>query len=118
MICLGGREELRSRFRSALSPWIDLRNPADVVRDRLEEGIDEVRRRESRARPVEPLPPDAPDGALDLGRPQGREIARGLTNYSSAEARLIARKASGEFERVLGYAAEPELIHRDNLVLA
>jgi Hint domain len=38
MICLGGREELRSRFRSALSPWIDLRNPADVVRDRLEEG--------------------------------------------------------------------------------
>ena len=50
--------------------------------------------------------------------PQGREIARGLTNYSSAEARLIARKASGEFEKVLGYAAEPELIHRDNLVLA
>lgn len=49
---------------------------------------------------------------------EGRELARGLTNYSSAEARLIARKASGEFERVLGYAAEPELIHRDNLVLA
>jgi Hint domain len=33
----GGRNELKSRFRSALSPWIDLRNPADVVRDRLEE---------------------------------------------------------------------------------
>ncbi|MBA4342414.1 MAG: glutamate 5-kinase [Methylibium sp.] len=48
----------------------------------------------------------------------GRELARGLTNYSSAEARLIARKASADFERVLGYAAEPELIHRDNLVLA
>jgi len=48
----------------------------------------------------------------------GRELARGLTNYSSAEARLIARKASTDFERVLGYAAEPELIHRDNLVLA
>lgn len=48
----------------------------------------------------------------------GLEIARGLTNYSSAEARLIARKPSSEFERVLGYAAEPELIHRDNLVLA
>lgn len=33
----GGREELKSRFRSALSPWIDVRNQADRVRDRLEE---------------------------------------------------------------------------------
>ena len=33
----GGRDELKSRFRSALSPWIDLRNQADVIRDRLEE---------------------------------------------------------------------------------
>jgi glutamate 5-kinase len=48
----------------------------------------------------------------------GLELARGLTNYSSSEARLIARKASSEFERLLGYTAEPELIHRDNLVLS
>jgi hypothetical protein len=34
----GGRPELVSRLRSALSPWIDLRDQADVVRDRLEEG--------------------------------------------------------------------------------
>ena len=34
----GGRAELRSRMRSALSPWIDLRDRADVVRDRVEEG--------------------------------------------------------------------------------
>jgi hypothetical protein len=33
----GRREELKSRLRSALSPWIDLRNRADVVRDQLEE---------------------------------------------------------------------------------
>ncbi len=33
----GGRDELKSRFRSALSPWIDLRNQGDIVRDRLEE---------------------------------------------------------------------------------
>ena len=51
---------------------------------------------------------------VDLG---GKELARGLTNYGSAEARLIARKPSFDIERVLGYAAEPELIHRDNLVL-
>ncbi|MFN8892493.1 MAG: glutamate 5-kinase [Betaproteobacteria bacterium] len=45
------------------------------------------------------------------------EIARGLANYSSAESRLIARKPSSQIEALLGYANEPELIHRDNLVL-
>ena len=38
VVRVGGREELKSRFRSALSPLIDLRNQADVVRDRIEEG--------------------------------------------------------------------------------
>jgi glutamate 5-kinase len=47
----------------------------------------------------------------------GIEIARGLANYSSAESRLIARKPSSQIEALLGYANEPELIHRDNLVL-
>ena len=49
---------------------------------------------------------------------EGREIARGLANYASAEARLLCRKPSTEFERLLGYIAEPEMVHRDNLVLA
>ena len=47
----------------------------------------------------------------------GAEIARGLANYSSAEARLIARKPSAQIEALLGYANEPELVHRTNLVL-
>jgi glutamate 5-kinase len=47
----------------------------------------------------------------------GREIARGLVNYSSSEARRIARRLSSEIESLLGYLDEPELIHRDNLVL-
>jgi glutamate 5-kinase len=47
----------------------------------------------------------------------GGEIARGLANYASAEARLLCRKPSSEFERFLGYMAEPEMVHRDNLVL-
>ena len=47
----------------------------------------------------------------------GREIARGLTNYSSAEVRRIARAPSSEIENILGYMEEPELIHRDNLVV-
>ena len=47
----------------------------------------------------------------------GVEIGRGLANYASAEARLLCRKASTEFEALLGYTAEPEMIHRDNLIL-
>ena len=47
----------------------------------------------------------------------GAEIARGLANYASAEARLLCRKPSSEIERLLGYAAEPEMIHRTNLVV-
>jgi len=48
----------------------------------------------------------------------GADVARGLANYSSAEARLIARRPSSQIEALLGYANEAELIHRDNLVLA
>ena len=47
----------------------------------------------------------------------GREIARGLANYSASEARRIAGKPSSAIETELGYVDEPELIHRDNLVL-
>jgi glutamate 5-kinase len=50
--------------------------------------------------------------------PEGQEVARGLANYSAAETRLIARKPSAQIEAALGYSAEPELIHRDNLVIA
>ena len=48
---------------------------------------------------------------------QGQELARGLANYSAGEARLLCRKSSNAVEGLLGYAAEPEMIHRDNLVL-
>ena len=49
--------------------------------------------------------------------PEGRELARGLANYASGEARLLCRKPSSEFARLLGYMAETEMVHRDNLVL-
>ncbi|HWR77964.1 MAG TPA: glutamate 5-kinase [Thiobacillus sp.] len=48
---------------------------------------------------------------------EGREVARGLTNYSASEARRIAGKPSSAIEAELGYMDEPELIHRDNLVV-
>jgi glutamate 5-kinase len=49
--------------------------------------------------------------------PRGTEVARGLANYASAEARLLCRKASGDIERLLGYVAEAEMVHRTNLVV-
>ena len=48
---------------------------------------------------------------------EGREIARGLANYSAEEAEKIKGLASDQIEASLGYANEPELIHRDNLVV-
>ncbi len=50
----------------------------------------------------------------DLG---GREVARGLINYPAAEAQAIIGRASDEIETILGYVDEPELIHRDNMVI-
>ena len=49
--------------------------------------------------------------------PQGREIARGLINYSADETRRIMGSPSKDIESILGYQADEELIHRDNLVL-
>lgn len=49
--------------------------------------------------------------------PEGKEVARGLSNYGSSDARRIARRSSGEIEELIGYINEPEIIHRDNLTL-
>jgi glutamate 5-kinase len=54
---------------------------------------------------------------IAIRTPDGQEIARGLANYASAEARLLCRKPSTDIETLLGYVAEPEMVHRDNLVL-
>jgi glutamate 5-kinase len=49
--------------------------------------------------------------------PDGEETARGLVNYSAEESRRIIGQSSQRIEEILGYVDEPELIHRDNLVL-
>jgi glutamate 5-kinase len=48
---------------------------------------------------------------------RGAEIARGLVNYSSDETRRIIGEPSSRIESILGYVGEPELIHRDNMVV-
>lgn len=65
----------------------------------------------------------AVEGAFERGEvvaccdAQGKEIARGLVNYSANEVQRIMRKSSAQIESILGYVEESELIHRDNLVL-
>jgi glutamate 5-kinase len=63
------------------------------------------------------------DGTFERGvclrvlGPDGREVARGITAYTSAETQAILGRASSEIERQLGYTGPDELIHRDDLVL-
>ena len=50
-------------------------------------------------------------------RESGEEIARGIVNYPSTEARKIIGLPSSEIGAILGYVDDPEMIHRDNLVV-
>ena len=70
-----------------------------------------------------PVGVTAVDGGFKRGElvictaPDGAEVARGLVNYSAEEAQRIIGQPSDRIEAILGYVDEPELIHRDNLVL-
>ncbi len=55
--------------------------------------------------------------AVSCLSPDGREIARGLVNYPAEEARRIIGQPSQKIAEILGYQDEPELVHRDNLIL-
>lgn len=64
----------------------------------------------------------AVEGNFERGDPvivfdeQGRELARGLIAYDSADAKRILGRQSGEIETILGYRGREEIIHRDDLV--
>ena len=49
---------------------------------------------------------------------KGEEVARGLVNYSSEEAARLIGQPTHKIEEALGYVDEPEMIHRDNLIVA
>jgi glutamate 5-kinase len=55
--------------------------------------------------------------ALTVVGEDGRNIARGLAAYSSADAKRIQGRRSEEIEGLLGYGGRDEIMHRDNLVL-
>lgn len=88
---------------------------------RIDDGAARVLRDSGRS--LLPIGVTAVEGEFERGDlvacldPDNREVARGLVNYGSAEARKLARQPSSQIEALLGYVDEPELIHRDNLVL-
>jgi len=98
---------------------------ADHVRlaGRLQLDAGAVRALTREGKSLLPIGVVAVEGDFDRGEvvgcfaPDGREIARGLVNYAAGETAKILRKPSAEIESILGYVDEPELIHRDNLVL-
>jgi glutamate 5-kinase len=55
--------------------------------------------------------------AISVATGDGRDVARGLAAYSSADAAIIQGCRSDEIERLLGYAGRDEIIHRDDMVL-
>jgi glutamate 5-kinase len=87
----------------------------------LDEGAVKVLRESGRS--LLPVGVTAVAGTFERGdlvvcrAPDGREVARGLVNYSSSESGRIIGQPSQRIEEILGYVDEPELIHRDNLVL-
>ncbi|MDX1594443.1 MAG: glutamate 5-kinase [Gammaproteobacteria bacterium] len=93
------------------------------VRGRLKLDDGAVRVLTSEGRSLLAVGVKAVDGVFQRGEPvvclapDGREVARGLVNYGADETRRIMGRPSHEIEALLGYIDEPELIHRDNLVL-
>jgi glutamate 5-kinase len=87
----------------------------------LDDGAVTVLRRDGRS--LLPVGVAAVEGSFARGEmvacvdTNGREIARGLANYGASEATAIRGRPSHYIETALGYVDEPELIHRDNLVL-
>lgn len=93
------------------------------VRGRLHIDAGAVRVLRDAGRSLLPVGVTAVDGDFRRGElvacigPDGREVARGLVNYSAEEARRIMGQPSDRIEALLGYVDEPELIHRDDFVL-
>lgn len=99
---LAGQLQVRGRLRLDAGAVQVLRT---LGRSLLPVGVTSVEGRFSRGSLVALLEPD------------GSELGRGLVNYSASEARKIIGHPSDRIEALLGYVVEPELVHRDNLVV-
>jgi glutamate 5-kinase len=94
------------------------------VRGRLHLDAGAVRVLKTSGKSLLPVGVTAIDGQFYRGElvacmgPDGAEVGRGLVNYDAVEAAKIIGQPSERIETILGYVDEPELIHRDNLVVS
>ncbi|TVP90445.1 MAG: glutamate 5-kinase [Pseudomonadaceae bacterium] len=93
------------------------------IRGRLFVDAGAVRALTSGRRSLLPVGVTAVEGSFRRGEmvacvgPDGREVARGLVNYGIQDAQRIVGQPTESISSILGYIDEPELVHRDNLVL-
>lgn len=117
---LGTRLIAETLSLAARKTWLagHLKTSGDLV---LDDGAVRVLRNEGKS--LLPIGVTAVTGTFERGEvvrclaPDGTEIARGLVNYNAQETARILRKPTSAIEAILGYIAEPELVHRNNLVL-
>ena len=119
--CIGTELKATVQVLSARKQWM-----ADHLRVRgrlvLDDGAVKALQKEGKS--LLPIGVRAVQGRFEPGDvvacldKNGGECARGLVNYSSADTRRIMGKPSGDIAAILGTMNEPELMHRDNLILS
>ena len=126
LLRLAGGENVGTLLTADLAP-LDARKRwiAEQLRAKGELCVDAGARHAIIHRGVSLLPAGVTDatGAFRRGDmvrvldPDGVEIAKGLANYDAVEVRKLIGRKSADIESVLGYVDEPEVVHRDNLVV-
>ena len=108
-----------SRKRSAWSRWIGSVRPAGIISvdDGAARAVAEKNRSLLPAGVVRVDGTFAPGDVVEIHAPDGRPVARGLTNYAAADIERIRGKKTQEVRSLLAEAAYDEVVHRDNLVI-
>ncbi|MDP4590377.1 MAG: glutamate 5-kinase [Burkholderiaceae bacterium] len=119
--CIGSELQASEPVWSARKQWM-----ADHIRGlrgRLTLDAGAVRALTKEGKSLLPIGVKSAEGYFEAGDlvscldPAGKECARGLVNYSSADTRLILGQPSSNISTLLGVISHAELIHRDNLVV-
>jgi glutamate 5-kinase len=118
--CIGTELKASLQVLSARKQWM-----ADHLRLRgrlvLDDGAIKALRKEGKS--LLPIGVRSVQGRFEPGDvvacvdKNGHECARGLVNYSSSDARRIIGKPTSSLAEILGILSEPELMHRDNLII-
>ena len=119
-------ENIGTLLRPSQSPLVARKQWLAVqlqVKGRLHLDAGAVRALRADGKSLLPVGVTAVKGRFDRGDlvacldPSGDEVARGLVNYDTEQALLLIGKTTRRIEALLGHVDDPELIHRDNLVL-